>query len=119
MHYLREPEEHKDNLKLILDDIVKRGITEVVFGGDIGTKDINEWFFDLIEKYNFKLRMVLGNHDTFSEVSKYYSSSDSDDELKYAYEEGFFKYVYLDSSSNSISDHQFRWLQQEMNTEKR
>jgi 3',5'-cyclic-AMP phosphodiesterase len=36
--------------------------------------------------------------------------------LKYAYEEGSFKYIYLDSSSNSISDHQFRWLQQEMNT---
>ena len=119
MHYLREPEEHKDNLKLILDDIAKRGITELVFGGDIGTKDANAWFFDLIGKYSFKLRMVLGNHDTFSEVSKHYNSSDSDDELKYVYEEGSFKYTYLDSSSNSISDHQFRWLQQEMNTEKK
>ncbi|WP_158820576.1 metallophosphoesterase [Granulicella sp. S156] len=119
MRYLRESEEHKDNLKLILDDIAKRGITEVVFGGDIGTKDGNEWFFNLIGKYNFKLRMVLGNHDSFSEVSKHYSSPNSDDELKYAYEEGSFKYIYLDSSSNSISDHQFRWLQQEMNTEKK
>ena len=121
MHYLPEPEEHKGNLKLILDDIAKRGITEVVFGGDIGTKDSNEWFFDLIGKYNFKLRMVLGNHDTFSEVSKHYSDIGlgSDDELKYAYEDGLFNYIYLDSSANSISDNQFRWLQQQLNTEKK
>jgi 3',5'-cyclic-AMP phosphodiesterase len=119
MHYLSEPEEHKDNLKLVLDNIVKRGITEVVFGGDIGTKDSNEWFFDLIGKYNFKLQMVLGNHDSFSEVSKHYSSPGSDVELKYAHEDGYFKYIYLDSSSNFISDNQFRWLQQQLNTEKR
>ncbi|HEY1743420.1 MAG TPA: metallophosphoesterase [Granulicella sp.] len=119
MHYLSEPEEHKDNLKLILDDIAQRGITEVVFGGDIGTKDANEWLFNLMVKYGFKLRMVLGNHDTFSEVSKHYSSPSSDDELKYAYEEGPFKYIYLDSSSNFISDNQFRWLQQELTTEKK
>ena len=119
MHYLPEPEEHKDNLKLILDDISRRGISELVFGGDIGTKGSNEWLFNLIGKYNFKLRMVLGNHDSFSEVSKHYSSPGSDDELKYAYEDGSFKYIYLDSSSNFISDNQFRWLQQQLNTEKK
>ncbi len=119
MHYLSEPEEHKDNLKLVLDDIAKRGITEVVFGGDIGTQYANEWLFNLMVKYGFKLRMVLGNHDTFSEVSKHYISPSSDDELKYSYDEGPFKYIYLDSSSNSISDNQLRWLQQELNTEKR
>ena len=119
MHYLSAPEEHKDNLKLIFDDIAKRGITEVVFGGDIGTKDANPWLFNLMVKYGFKLRMVLGNHDTFSEVVKHYSSPSSDDELKYAYEDGPFKYIYLDSSSNFISDNQFRWLQQEMTTEKK
>lgn len=119
MHYLSEPEEDKDNLELILEDIAERGITEVVFGGDIGTKDANKWLFNLMVKCGFKLRMVLGNHDTFSEVSEHYSSSDSDDELKYAYEEGDFKYIYLDSSSNSIRDHQLSWLQQEMNTGKK
>jgi 3',5'-cyclic-AMP phosphodiesterase len=119
MHYIHEPEEHRDNLKRILDDIAQRGISEVVFGGDIGTKDANGWFFDLIAKYDFRLRMVLGNHDSFSAVSRYYNVSGSDDELKYTDEDSCFKYIYLDSSSGFISDRQFRWLQQELTTEKK
>lgn len=120
MHYLREPQEHKDNLKLILDDIASRGIREVVFGGDIGTNDADVWFFELIRKYEFDLRMVLGNHDTFAEVSKHYSNQWIDDsqELKYAYEDGALKYIYLDSSSNVVGEVQFRWLQEELKTEK-
>jgi Icc protein len=37
---------HKQNFILILDDIKKRWITEIVFGGDIGTKNANPCFFD-------------------------------------------------------------------------
>jgi Icc protein len=36
--------------------------------------------------------------------------------LKYAYEDGHFKYIYLDSSPNCIGDNQFSWLQQELKT---
>jgi 3',5'-cyclic-AMP phosphodiesterase len=118
--YGNEPEEHKDNLKLVLEDLTKRGITEIIFGGDIGTTAANKWFFDLIGKYPFKLRMVLGNHDSFSEVCRHYSSDLFDDrsEMFYAYEDGYNKHIYLDSSSNAISNNQLLWLKQELNSEK-
>jgi Icc protein len=53
MSYIDNPDEHKQNFILILDDIKKRGITEIVFGGDIGTKNANPWF--LIRSKNTSL----------------------------------------------------------------
>jgi len=39
MRYDDEPEEHKDHLRSVLDDIAHRGISDVIFGGDIGTNN--------------------------------------------------------------------------------
>jgi Icc protein len=44
MNYRKEPDAHKENLTAVLKDIVERGITEVVFGGDIGSKESNSDF---------------------------------------------------------------------------
>lgn len=38
MNYREEPDVHKENLTAALKDIVERGITEVAFGGDTGSK---------------------------------------------------------------------------------
>jgi 3',5'-cyclic-AMP phosphodiesterase len=117
MNYGNEPEEHKANLKAVFDDLAKRKITELVFGGDIGTRQANPWFFAAVEKYKFDLSMVLGNHDLFSEVHRHYRSQhlQGSGEMNYAREDDDFKYVYLDSSSNAISDAQFDWLKQRLN----
>ena len=120
MRYDNEAEENKDNLKLILDDVTSKGITDIIFGGDIGTKEANKWFFDTIYKFDFKLSMVLGNHDTYSEVIKYYRAGHSyPKELNYSREDDDFKYIYLDSSSNAVSPVQFDWLKQELNCTKK
>lgn len=166
MRYVENTEEHKDNLKFILEDIRSVGITEIIFGGDIGTQEANQWFFETMDEFNFKLLIVLGNHDTYSQVDRYYKpvdryykqsnqyykqsnqyymqvnqdykkdqyhthpdkygdeSSNKQDakpgnELNYAYEEGNFKFIYLDSSSNSFSPAQLNWLGQELNTDKK
>ncbi|WP_368517007.1 hypothetical protein [Rhizobium sp.] len=37
MGYEETPQEHEHHLRLILDDIARKGISRVVFGGDIGT----------------------------------------------------------------------------------
>jgi Icc protein len=120
LRYQRAPGEHKQNLKTILDDVAKRGITEIVFGGDIGWEDTNRQFFELIREQGLKLFMVLGNHDTFQEVSRYYDNSliQGNRELYYAYEDEGLKYIYLDTSSNAMSDRQFSWLEQELRTNK-
>lgn len=145
MRYVENTEEHKDNLKFILEDIRSVGITEIIFGGDIGTQEANQWFFETMDEFNFKLLMVLGNHDTYSQVDRYYKPVNQDykkdqyhthpdkygdesgnkqdakpgNELNYAYEEGNFKFIYLDSSSNSFSPAQLNWLGQELNTDKK
>ncbi|AMP97924.1 hypothetical protein AY601_0989 [Pedobacter cryoconitis] len=149
MRYEENIEEHKDKLKFILEDIRSAGITEIIFGGDIGTQEANQWFFETIDGFNFKLLMVLGNHDTYSQVNQYYKKyqyykknqyykddqyyihpdkygdengnkqdAESGNELNYAYEEGNFKFIYLDSSSNAVSTAQLNWLGQELNTDK-
>jgi len=121
MSYSSNPDEHKENFILILDDIKRRGIKEIIFGGDIGTKDANPWFFDKIKEYHFKLFMVLGNHDTFSTASQYYNNglTDGRNEMMYSFEENHFKCIVLDSSNNIVSKTQLDWLEWQLNTPKK
>ncbi|MHA7058185.1 metallophosphoesterase [Aquimarina sp. M1] len=62
----------RNNWKAILKDIDSKDITEIIYGGDIGKKSSNSWFFDSLKKYN--LSITLGNHDVFSEAIKYYKN---------------------------------------------
>lgn len=118
MRYDNNSKENKDHLTFILEDIAKKGINELVFGGDIGTKEMNQWFFDVVNSFDINLLMVLGNHDTYAEVSKYYRHNHIN-ELYYTLEDDYFKYLYLDSSSNSVSKSQFNWLKQELSSTKK
>ena len=108
----------KGNWELILSDLHTRGIDEICYGGDIGSKAINAWFFDSLQ--GFKINLVLGNHDHFSETHKHLKEikSDSNSELYYALEDDQFKYLFLDSSSGTISKPQFEWFCQKINNEK-
>jgi 3',5'-cyclic-AMP phosphodiesterase len=121
MHYGDAPDEHKANLKTVLDDLARRGVSEVTFGGDIGTTAANRWFFDLIESYGLDLRMVLGNHDRFQDVVRHYRSKlpFAGDEMNYALEDNDFKYIYLDSSANVITDAQRQWLARNLSKRKK
>jgi hypothetical protein len=121
MGYVLDPEEHKENLIAILDDLTRRGIREVVFGGDIGLKASIPWFFAALKRYDVHLRMFLGNHDTLESVRPYYPHPDSLNmgELYFACEGSHFKSIYLDSSSNSVSSEQSEWLRRELTSPKK
>lgn len=108
----------KQNWELILSDVRSRGIDEVFFGGDIGSQAINTWFFDSLK--DFKINLVLGNHDHFLETHKHLKGivSQSSSELYYALEDAKFKYLFLDSSSGTISKPQYEWFCEEANTKK-
>lgn len=103
------------NLKLILEDVRKKNITEIIIGGDMGETTAKE-FFELLE--DFTLHVTLGNHDDFTEVTKYFKKYTRADrsELYYSFERDAFKYVFLDSSSGSISKTQLQWLRDELKT---
>lgn len=108
----------RSNWKTILSDVSKRNIDEIIFGGDIGEASANEWFFESLK--NVKHSLSLGNHDSYKEVVKYYDSysSDSVNELYHARSVGNYKFIYLDSSTEMISDEQFVWFKNELKTEK-
>lgn len=106
------------NWETILKDVISRDIQEVIFGGDIGENKSTEWFFDSL--WNIDLKVVLGNHDSFTEVDKYYQNEyqGNHKELYYAYEDNYYKYIFLDSSSDAIGSTQFQWLINELKTDK-
>ncbi|MEM7103706.1 MAG: metallophosphoesterase [Bacteroidota bacterium] len=106
------------NFERILADLRSRDIEQVFIGGDIGENAALEWFFDTLN--DFKLDLVLGNHDEFKAVRKHHSSKLSNDssEWFYTFDDPFFTYIFMDSSSATISDTQFNWLQAAVQTTK-
>jgi len=111
--YVSNPIAHTANLKRILDDVTARGIKEIVFGGDIGAVEMNKYFFDTIAERGLSLWMVLGNHDTFAEVSKYFHEP-----ANYSKEDDYFRYIILDTSDNKVDVDRMSWLQKKLRTNK-
>lgn len=108
----------RKNWKVILNDIASRGINKIIFGGDIGEKSANKWFFESLQ--NYSVSITLGNHDYYDEVIKYYSFGvvEKRTELYYSQEHAHYKCLFLDSSSGLISQEQFDWFKKELLTEK-
>lgn len=106
------------NLKLILQDVGARGIREVVFTGDIGHSDAYQRFFALLKDFDFTV--MPGNHDQFADIKLHYLPEylKSKSEMFHSTEDEHFKYVFLDSSSDSISEIQLQWLENELVTAK-
>lgn len=121
-HLDEEPEEGHiidtyRNLKVALDDVSRRGVDEIIFGGDIGEDSSHLTFFRIFNPYSFKL--VLGNHDTFNQVRKFYPIGGRELELYYATEDELHKSIFLDSSVGAISNMQMKWLYDQLRTVKR
>lgn len=109
----------KNNWKKILNDIHSRNINAIIYGGDIGQASAHPYFFDSLKE--FKLSIILGNHDHFQEVESYFKPNLTfdKDELYYSSEADGFKFIFLDSSSHEISSLQLEWLKDQLVTEKR
>ncbi|GGM83790.1 3',5'-cyclic adenosine monophosphate phosphodiesterase CpdA [Dyadobacter beijingensis] len=107
------------NLKLILQDVGARGIRDVIFTGDIGHSDAYERFFALLK--GFRFTVIPGNHDKFVDIKPHYHPSylSTKTEMYHSEEDAHFKYIFLDSSSDSIGDVQLQWLAHELVTTKR
>ena len=106
------------NWTLLLADIRNRKINKLIFGGDIGEPAANQWFFESLE--GFDLDLTLGNHDTFPEASKHVKHLQwpVKNEGCYSKEDDYFKYLFLDSSRNVLSNLQKHWLTEELMTDK-
>jgi len=110
--------DNRKNWNKILNDISSRGISEIIFGGDIGEKAVNKWFFESLQ--NYSIAITLGNHDFYDEVIKHYSIgvAEKRKELYYSQIRGYYKCIFLDSSSGAISPDQLEWFKNELLTKR-
>lgn len=103
------------NLEIVLADIAKREIDEIVFGGDIGAGTAHAHFFASLSP--FKFHLILGNHDKHDEVRPFFDKGVERNALYYQAKLMGHDAFFLDSSANSISNRQLEWLQQEIQTD--
>lgn len=107
------------NLETALKHITDNGIDELVFAGDIGYDETYSRFFMMLEKYKPGFKIILGNHDNPEEVKKHYTADFNEDGLYYCNEDEHYKYIWFDSSSESIGTKQIALLESETNTTKK
>ncbi len=116
MGYENTPREHEQHLRLVLGDIARRGISKVVFGGDIGTACSVGGFFEHLRAHAFDVSLILGNHDTYGDVAPYHDMSGTTvaGKLCYSQQDPHLKRIFLDTSDNVVGDGQRRWLAREL-----
>lgn len=108
----------RKNLKTVLEYIALDRFDDIVITGDLADKEDLAWFFKKVEDYKPGFKITLGNHDDFSNVIPFCKKikTEGDNELYYTYEDEFYKYIYMDSSSGEISEPQLQWLSSQINT---
>ncbi|MGH1385262.1 metallophosphoesterase family protein [Kordia sp.] len=109
----------RKNWDIILNDVKSKGITSIIFGGDIGEKSSSAYFFDSLK--SFDIAVSLGNHDDFNEVIKYDTTVSNTNKKAFYYTQNTssYKFIFLDSSLNTIDDEQFIWFKNELITDKK
>jgi Icc protein len=105
------------NWELILKDVASRNIDEIVFGGDIGAASAYPWFFKSVANYPFKF--IIGNHDRYADAAAFYQGDTSvANALCYTEEDNDFRYIFLDTSTEQVNEAQFKWLKEQLLTNK-
>jgi 3',5'-cyclic-AMP phosphodiesterase len=109
----------EENWQLIMEDVRRRNINEIIFGGDIGGVAAYPSFFESLK--DFSLHLTPGNHDKSAEVLKHYrpAALKSTSAVYSSEVDESFKYIFLDSSKEQIDDEQYRFLISELQTDKR
>ena len=105
----------------IFQDIQKRNVNQIVINGDIGDKPSNFVFFNELKFVGIPFTLTLGNHDFYEEAIKYFyrSNLNNDAALYYSEEDEENKFIYLDTLTAHLSDHQLNWLEQQLLTPKK
>lgn len=106
----------RKNWERIIADLKSKNINRIIFGGDIGAPSSHSYFLQTLK--DFEVKFILGNHDEFTHVSKFYNPDNSNGELYYFMEDKYNVYLFLDSSSNKISEKQLTWVREKMKAEK-
>jgi len=110
----------RKNALTILEDLKQKRIDRVVCTGDIGMAASHSWLFEQLNGLGIPFHVILGNHDEYTEVRKFYDVrvKSNPGELYYSLEEHPYKYLFLDTSSSAISSEQLSWIGQEVQSPK-
>lgn len=121
MRYGSEPEQHKRRLQVVLENISEKGISDVVLGGDIGSKASVPRLFEALSGYDFNVSVCLENQDGYKHVAPYRDAVPYGVKGKMCWSRAdeHMKYIYVDSSDNSIGDDQLAWIQREIQAAKK
>ncbi len=106
----------KENWRRIIADLKLRNINKIIFGGDIGAATGHSYFFKTLEHFDFHL--ILGNHDDFDKIKTFFNPEKGNDELYYFIEDNYSRLIFLDTSSEKLSESQMNWLKKILKTEK-
>ncbi|NUY82107.1 metallophosphoesterase family protein [Flavobacterium sp. MAH-1] len=100
----------------VLDDVRERKVDEIVIGGDISESEHYAYFFESLKGFDGRFRIIAGNHDVVPALLHHFSNPENADsaELYYSFSDENFLYLFLDSSSNHISEAQLHWLEQKL-----
>lgn len=104
------------NWTILLDDIMQKEVDEIIFGGDIGEGSDGVFFFASLKATGIPFSIIIGNHDRYDTVKAFYQHTEdpSSAELFFTKEDETYQYIFLDSSSNSISSLQLTWLEEKL-----
>ncbi|SKA38353.1 Icc protein [Chitinophaga eiseniae] len=107
----------RENLLLLLQEIAGKGIREVVIGGDIGEPSAHAFLFDALKQYTPEYNIILGNFDKLEDVRQHYPPPGLvDGTMCYSADRDGFRYIFLDTASEAITDAQLQWLEAELKT---
>lgn len=110
----------KDNLIKIFEDIQDHGINHLFITGDI-CRDvpqlyIYEWLKEILEKYSFTYNIIPGNHDNVLMINQVFDLGDTykDGQIYFTLPCESRKILFLDTSTNSLSNEQQKWFKKEV-----
>lgn len=106
------------NLQIVLQDLKKHDVDTIIIGGDIGESNVVAPFINQLHDYN--VYIILGNHDRYADTAEFIDNikNEGKDELFYHVELENHQLIFMDSSSEKVSDVQLQWLDQQLITDK-
>lgn len=105
------------NWLLIYQDLIKRNVDMVVFGGDIGEGEGVPWLFNFMQ--GFEWHITPGNHDAGSIIRAYYQNYEVDGRhaIYFGFDKLGYRYIFLDTSANELDAVQLAWLEKHVDTD--
>ena len=100
------------NLDAVLKDAAGMGATRIIFTGDVAVGGDPAAVFSRLGAFDPEFDIVLGNHDEAHAIAPLYARHlpNTEGELYYAYDEGDYRYLFMDSSAGMIGGAQLNWL---------